>query len=241
VSKGDTSSHYITRWPMVGPVTAVLALLGLLWGLARFPDPRFLFLITWLLTGLFFGSIMTINPPSFPRLLAVLPVPAILAAAIAGLLWEKLSRAGRVVRAGVAASLAVLVVVALVRNTRIYVGFCRSMETTVNEWVVIRELREMQQARTVYFFTGPYMLADSPAFELFREGRRHVFGITEADLPERLAEPTAFILAPEYRWVGEKLAERFPGLERELVERRGVRLLTIYRSWVPAIRGGGAR
>lgn len=241
VSKGDTSSHYMTRWPMVGPVTAVLALLGLLWGLARFPDPRFLFLITWLLTGLFFGSIMTINPPSFPRLLAVLPVPAILAAAIAGLLWEKLSRAGRVVRAGVAASLAVLVVVALVRNTRIYVGFCRSMETTVNEWVVIRELREMQQARTVYFFTGPYMLADSPAFELFREGRRHVFGITEADLPERLAEPTAFILAPEYRWVGEKLAERFPGLERELVERRGVRLLTIYRSWVPAIRGGGAR
>ncbi len=240
VSQGDTSSHYMTRWPMVGPVTAALALLGLLWGLARFPDPRFLFLIAWLLAGLFFGSVLTINPPSFPRLLAVLPVPAILAAAIAALAWEKLRRTGRLVRLVVTAALAVLVVVALVRNTRIYVGFCRRMETTVNEWVVIRELREMQQARTVYFFTGPFMLADSPAFELFREGRRHVYGITEADLPERLAEPTAFILAPDYRWVGRTLAERFPGLERELVERRGVRLLTIYRSWIPATEKGSA-
>ena len=122
-----------------------------------------------------------------------------------------------------------MVVVSLVRNVRIYLAFCRSMETTVNEWVVIRELREIDRATTVYFFTGAYMLADSPAFELFRGGRRHVFGITEADLPERLAEPTAFILAPDYRGVGRSLTERFPDLERQLIERRGVRLLTIYR------------
>ncbi len=241
VSHGDTSSHYMTQSPMVGPVTASLALLGLLLALARLPDRRFLFLIAWLAAGLLFGSVLTINPPSFPRLLAVLPVPPVLAAVVAGLLWEKLGRLGRVVRIAVAVSLAVVVVFALVRNTRIYVRFCRRMETTVNEWVVIRELRELRRARTVYFFTGPFMLADSPAFELFRERRRHVYGLTEADLPERLAEPTAFILAPDYRWVGRKLTERFPELDRVLVERHGVRLLTIYRSWGPTASKGGAR
>ncbi|MBP7799537.1 MAG: glycosyltransferase [Thermoanaerobaculaceae bacterium] len=231
VSEGDSSSHYMVRRPLIGPVTLALAILGVVFGVARLPDPRFAFLFAWLGAGLVFGSILTINPPSFPRLLAVLPVPMILASAVAGLLWEKLSRVGNVVRACVALGLSAVVAVTLVRNVRIYLAFSRGMETTVNEWVVIRELREMDQARTVYFFTGPYMLADSPAFELFREGRRHVYGLTEADLPQRIAEPTAFILAPTYRWVGRPLTERFPELERELVERRGVRLLTIYRSW----------
>ena len=241
VNEGDSSSHYMIRRPLIGPVTLGLALAGLVFGLARLPDSRFVFLFAWLLAGLLFGSVLTINPPSFPRLLAVLPVPMVLASAIAGLAWEKLSRVGAVVRGLVALCLVAVVAVSLVRNVRIYIDFCRRVETSVNEWVVIRELREVRRATTVYFFTGAYMLADSPAFELFREGRRHVFGITEADLPERLAEPTAFILAPDYRPVGRSLTERFPELERELIERRGVRLLTIYRSWSPDTGGGSVQ
>jgi 4-amino-4-deoxy-L-arabinose transferase-like glycosyltransferase len=241
VDEGDSSSHYAIRRPLIGPVTLALALAGVVFGLARLPDGRFAFLFAWLLAGLFFGSVLTINPPSFPRLLAVLPVPMVLASAVAGLAWQKLSRVGAVVRGLVALCLAALMVVTLVRNVRIYLAFCRSMETTVNEWVVIRELPEVERATTVYFFTGAYMLADSPAFELFREGRRHVFGITDTDLPERLAEPTAFILSPDYRRVGRSLIERFPDLERELVERRGVRLLTVYRSWDPGTREESAR
>lgn len=241
VTEGDSSSHYMVKRPLIGPVTLGLALAGIAFGLARLPDGRFAFLFGWLLAGLLFGSVLTINPPSFPRLLAILPVPMVLASAVAGLAWQKLSRVGAVVRGLVALCLAAVVAVSLVRNVRIYLDFCRRVETSVNEWVVIRELREVRRATTVYFFTGAYMLADSPAFELFREGRRHVFGITEADLPERLAEPTAFILAPDYRSVGRSLTERFPDLERELVERRGVRLLTIYRSWNRDTREGSAR
>ncbi len=241
ISEGDSSSHYMVKRPLIGPMSLALALAGLAFGVARLPDGRFAFLFAWLLAGLLFGSVLTINPPSFPRLLAVLPVPIVLASAIAGLAWEKLSRVGSVVRGVVALGLTAIVIVSLVRNVRIYLAFCRSVETTVNEWVVIRELRDVEQASTVYFFTGAYMLADSPAFELFRGARRHVFGITEADLPQRLGEPTAFILAPDYRSVGRTLTERFPELERELVERRDVRLLTIYRSWGPGTRKGSAR
>lgn len=233
VTIGDSSSHYAIGKPMISPVILVLALAGLAFGLARFPDPRYLFLLAWLALGLLFGSVLAINPPSFPRLLAVLPVPIVLASAMAGLIWEKARRLGGVVRASAAAILVAATTLALVLNARTYVRFCRSSETAVSEWVVIRALDDVRAAHTVYFFTGAFMLADSPAFELFREGRRYVFGLTEADLPERLAEPTAFVLTPAYRWIGTALTERFPEIERELLARRGVRLLTLYRSWAP--------
>lgn len=241
VTIGDSSSHYTIDRPMISPVILVLALAGIAFGLARFPDPRYLFLLVWLAAGLLFGSVLAINPPSFPRLLAVLPVPIVLASAMAGLIWEKARRLGGVVRASAAAILAAATALALVLNARTYVKFCRSSETAVSEWVVIRALDDVRAARTVYFFTGAFMLADSPAFELFREGRRHVFGLTEADLPERLLEPTAFVLAPAYRWVGTALTERFPELDRELVARRGVRLLTVYRSWATNPQDGRRR
>lgn len=231
VTAGDSSSHYMIAKPMISPVILVLALAGIAFGLARLPDPRYLFLLAWLGLGLVFGSVLAINPPSFPRLLAVLPVPIVLAAAMVGLIWEKAQRLGGIVRVSAAAVLGAATALALFLNAQTYVRFCRSVETSVNEWVVIRALDDLQAARTVYFFTGAYMLADSPAFDLFREGRRHVFGLTEADLPDRLVEPTAFVLTPDYRWVGSTLTERFPDLERNLVARQGVRLLTVYRSW----------
>lgn len=228
---GDTSSHYMVQRPMISPLILVLALAGIGFGLARLPDPRFVFLLAWLGLGLVFGSVLAINPPSFPRLLAVLPVPIILAAAVVGLIWEKARRLGPVVRVSVGTLVMAGAALALVHNARVYVAFCRSVETSVNEWVVLGAMDEVREARTIYFFTGPFLLADSPAFELFREGRRHVFGLTEADLPKRLVEPTAFLVAPDYRWIGLSLSERFPELDRELVAKHKVRLLTIYRSW----------
>jgi hypothetical protein len=65
--------------------------------------------------------------------------------------------------------------------------------------------------------------------------------MTPTDLPESLEEPTAFIVAPDFRHIGTDLTDRFPGLEREVRLSHGVRQLTIYRTWTESKSNEGKR
>jgi dolichyl-phosphate beta-glucosyltransferase len=233
-TEGDSSSNYGTDKPLIGRATLVLALIGVGLALARLPDARFTLLLAWLGFGLLFGGILAINPPSFPRLLAVVPVPIVLAAAVLGKGWDRAARLGPVLRGVAAAVVVVAAGVSLVANARDYLAFCRASSTSIDEWEVVEAVQLVPHARTIYLFTGPEMLAESPSFELFREGRRFVFGLTAADLPEHLKEPTAFILVPPYLPVGLSITERFPGVHKEEVKSHGMSLVAVY-SW------GGAR
>jgi len=40
---------------------------------------------------------------------------------------------------------------------------------------------------------------------------------------------TAFVLAPDYAGIGVVLADRFPGIEREIRQRRGKPQFVVYR------------
>jgi hypothetical protein len=241
VNVGDTDSNYGSTRPLIGTVTLVLFLAGLAFAVARLPDPRFVFLLAWLSTGLVFGGVLAINPPSFPRLLAVLPVPFVLAAVVLGLVWRKAHVLGPVLRVAAAGVVLVVAVLALVTNLLGYLRFIARTDLATNEWDVQEALADLRRARTVYLFTGAYMFADSPDFELFREGRRFVTGMTPTDLPESLEEPTAFIVAPDFRHIGTDLTDRFPGLEREVRLSHGVRQLTIYRTWTESKSNEGKR
>lgn len=232
VSEGDTSSHYSIGRPLIGHVTLVLALGGLLLALRHLGSGSYLFLLLWLGCGLFFGSVLTVDPPFFPRLLVTLPVLHILAAVFLGriwahsLLWTKGPRTIAVV------AVAALAVVSMVTSTRRYVAWCRQVGPEINEWDVLRELQRLPRDASVYFFTGPYMMADSYTFTLFQEKRRLLFGITATDIPERLNGRSAFILTPEFRDLGLVLTRRFPSLDRQVVNAGGVRQLIVYR-WDP--------
>ena len=182
---------------------------------------------------------LAIDPPSFPRLLAILPVPLVLAAVAVGLVWEQARALGPVMRAAAAALVVAVAAVSLVLNVRGYLRFIARVDVEINEWAVLEVLGELRDARTVYLFTGVYMLSDSPVFELFRDGRRLVTGLGTEDLPDSLAEPTAFVLIPTLRDIGVELTERFPSLERESISTRGVWQLTVYRSWSTGSKGGG--
>ena len=74
-------------------------------------------------------------------------------------------------------------------------------------------------------------LIDDATFGLFtfREATRAVSAFTETDLPERLPRDSAFVLTPEFRRMGVKISERFPGAEREVMEKEGVRQVIVYR------------
>ncbi|MFN7987126.1 MAG: glycosyltransferase [Thermoanaerobaculia bacterium] len=225
---GDSDSNYGTSRPMIGRVTLALFLAGLAFGLARLPDRRFAFLLAWLAFGLVFGGILAINPPSFPRLLAIVPVPFVFAGVVLGLVWRKAKVLGPVLRAAAAVLALGAASVAFVTNVRVYQRFVARTDLAVNEWDVLHALGDLRRARTVYLFTGPYMYGDSPPFVLFREGRRLLTGMTATDVPERLEEPTAFVISPDYQEIGSVLTDRFPGLDRVASTAGGVSQLTIY-------------
>ncbi len=235
---GDTDSNYGTRRPLVSPVTTALALAGAAFALVRLPDRRYATLLVWLGSGLLFGGVLAVNPPSFPRLLAILPVPLVLAAMIVGRIWDQARALGPVIRSVTAVLVLVVAGASLAINAKGYLRFIARTDVDVDEWTVLEALQELRDARAVYLFTGAYMLGDSPVFELFRGTRRLVTGLDTTDLPDVLREPTAFVLIPSMRHIGTELTERFPDLERETRSSRGVWQLTVYRSWAdPAEKG----
>ena len=75
----------------VEPVTILLFYGGLLLALWRWRQPRYAFLLIWLLVGLL-PSVVTADPPSFPRAFAALPVAFILPGIAAGALWARWRR-----------------------------------------------------------------------------------------------------------------------------------------------------
>ena len=72
----------------VEPVTIVLFYGGLLLALWRWRQPRYAFLLIWLAAGLL-PSIVTADPPSFPRAFAALPAVFILPGLAARALWQR--------------------------------------------------------------------------------------------------------------------------------------------------------
>lgn len=75
----------------VEPVTILLFYSGLLLALWRWRQPRYGFLLVWLLVGLL-PSVVTADPPSFPRAFAALPVVFILPGLAARALWTRWRR-----------------------------------------------------------------------------------------------------------------------------------------------------
>jgi len=72
----------------VEPIAILLFYGGFLIALWRWRQPRYAFLLLWLPVGLL-PSIVTADPPSFPRAFAALPVAFILPGLAAGPLWKR--------------------------------------------------------------------------------------------------------------------------------------------------------
>jgi 4-amino-4-deoxy-L-arabinose transferase-like glycosyltransferase len=79
------------RSVFVEPVTILLCYGGLLLALWRWRKPRYAFLLAWLAVGLL-PSIVTADPPSFPRAFAALPAAFILPGLGARFLWARWRR-----------------------------------------------------------------------------------------------------------------------------------------------------
>jgi glycosyltransferase involved in cell wall biosynthesis/4-amino-4-deoxy-L-arabinose transferase-like glycosyltransferase len=238
-SLGDTSSQYGTLQPLLSPLTAALALGGLGLAVWRWRQPRFQFLLLWVGLGLVLGSILVIDPPSHTRLVVLFPVPYLLVTAllVASIRWLR----RRIALTASAVSVLFLLIVAqsAAFNLVGYYQFNQEMGRVTREWDVLKVFSLHGAKYDYYLFTGPYMLADSPVFRLFSTGTRAVTGFSASDVPSRLGRDSAFVLTPEFRRLGPLISERFPGIEREVLTKEGLRKVIIYRcSAENGCRGG---
>jgi 4-amino-4-deoxy-L-arabinose transferase-like glycosyltransferase len=228
VSLGDTSGQYGTAQPVLSWALAVLALFGLAATVRFVGRPQHAFLLTWTLLGLLLGSVLIIDPPSQTRQVVTFPVPYILAALGLDVMLRPLARSLRS-----AALVRVLAAIALLThavafNLGGYQKFVDSVDVMPRGWDVVQVLQRLHPGSTVVVFAGPTLLADSPTLRFAARDQRLITGFTASDIPDRVTHDTAFVLGPEFRDLGVTLADRFPGIDREVQRRQGRRQFVVY-------------
>jgi hypothetical protein len=228
VTLGDTSSQYGTTQPLLSPLIAVLFGLGLLLALRSLRDPRYLFLLLWLLLGLALGSVVVIDPPAYTRLIVVFPIPFVLAAVGLDACVRRVAARFRLRSAEAAIVFVLVLAQAAAFNLVGYRSFVREMQNVPREWDVLKVLDRLKDRYHYYLFTGPFLFADAPVLRLFSTGTRAVSAFTEIDVPPRLGRDSAFVVTPEFRRVGFEIATRFPSAERMEVSQNGVVKAYVY-------------
>jgi len=236
INHGDQSGQYGTDRALTSPVTAFLALAGLLIALVRIRDTESRLVLLWAGLGLLLGSILIIDPPSYTRLIVLFPVPFIFAALALETIFQRLDRHGGRRMSLLTVAAGVLVIgQAAVFNLGGYLWYVEWIDHEERMWDVVQVVEEYGELHDYYFFGGPTMSARSPALRLFAGDSRILEGITAIDIPHILIRDTVFIipaLLPEIesqtRNVGTVITERFPNSRRVVTGEEDEQELIIY-------------
>ena len=229
VTRADVSGQYGTQQPVLSWPLAALALLGLLVVARRPRQPRHAFLLAWAVLGLLLGSVLIIDPPSQTRQVVTFPVPYIFAALGLDALLRPAVRSLRTPALPRALAAIALLTHAAAFNLGGYRAFADEADLLPRGWDVAQVVSNLEPGSTIYVYAGPHLLADSPTLRFAAREQRLISGFSAADLPGRLVRDTAFVLAPDYAGIGVVLADRFPRIEREVLQRRGKPQFVVYR------------
>lgn len=229
VTLGDTSTQYGTTQPLLSPWIALLCVVGLAAALRRSAAPRYRFLLLWTALGLALGSVAVLDPPSYTRLVVLFPVPCILAAIGLAAVLRRVSAWRPLSQADATAAGVIVAVLAVAFNLGGYHRFVETMRQMPREWDVLSVVNRFGNHNDYYLFTGPFLLADSPLFQLFAPDARAVSGFSEQDLPERLAQDSVFVIQGSFRGLGAAISERFPGATREVLAEGEPQQLLVYQ------------
>ncbi|HEX9412953.1 MAG TPA: glycosyltransferase family 39 protein, partial [Ktedonobacterales bacterium] len=76
----DQSLQYGAHYPLFDPLVAALILVGFWYALLRLKQPIYFLLVSWVLLTVVLGVVLTIDMPSWPKVLVMVPVLCLLAA-----------------------------------------------------------------------------------------------------------------------------------------------------------------
>jgi len=105
--EGDPNNVFNwARQPMLDPLTGVLFVLGVAYGVWKWRDRRCFLLLAWLVLTMLFGSVLTVGAPESQRTVGVTPALALLAGLAGERIWLNLNagrrRGTRLILAGLA-------------------------------------------------------------------------------------------------------------------------------------------
>ncbi len=223
VTVGDASGQYGNDQPLLAPVTAVLAVIGLLIIVREVRRRESQFILLWLGLGLLLSSILIIDPPFHPRLIVIFPVPYILAGLAAARLTRPLAGRGRVARLAAAAVAVAVVAQSAWFDLSGYRRYLVQIDVLVTEWDVIEIFERVGDEHDYYLFGGPTITVLLPGLRLFAEGRRVVVGFSTRDVPRELIREAVFLAVPQVverhaqlQDLGAVIGTRFPKTHREV-------------------------
>lgn len=219
---GDASTHFSYQGPIVGPLTAVLMVLGLGFSVRRLLEPRFFTLIVWFMATLILGSVITNDPPFWAHIAIVLPAVALLAAVAADRIWAALvsivpDKYKKTAYAAIGAVLAAAILISGVRNWQAYTDHVGNNADSIV--TMARYAGSFPSDTRVVFVEDP-LGWKRREFQFFANHLNGI-GINASQIASFIepdpAIPTVFLLTTNHADLLPKLQARFPASEVEQI------------------------
>jgi hypothetical protein len=212
---GDTGNNFAFRRPLLDSVTAPFFTLG--FGLALFQWRRLgaSLAVAWTILGVILGCFVEENPPSWSRLIILLPAAALLAALALNALYDfardRLKTYAPRFRLAAPAALAILLLWIGVRNWNTYVEVEGSYANSVVR--AARYMLDQPPTTRAYLVSASGWDAHMREFEFLIPGRI-VANLTPEQVQAGVANigsPTLILLSPDQSKLAELLPDLFPG------------------------------
>jgi len=212
----DNAFYSFTREPVLDPLTAPLYVLGLVYCLLRWRQPRYALLFFWYLVPVL-GNVLSIDPPQVHRMVALIPAPFIIAAVVADRLRaEVVQRVPMPAARGRRMVLAVPVVLFLAAVCYLNIDAYFVRYATRWPWRnvtdVARYIKSVGNDRQIY------LVSDLPfghgTIRFIAHGVRGVEArnVTEfVPVQEDLSRDAVFIITPSHYHLLQAIRETYPG------------------------------
>ena len=209
VGDGDRSPFYIATVPGLDMLTTILFVLGLGLAITRLPRFQEYTVLVWFGLGVFIGGVLTIDSPSAPRLLIVIPAVVLLVGIILQRGAKLASAYPRWLKALIL--LAVLAAVAAL-NIKIYFGDFQQDLPPGNLAAdsIAREIRAASESHDVYLLGEPILYAKYGTIQ-FLAGDEVRDLTNPEEVPVRPGQKLLFIVLPNHSEALADIRQRWPG------------------------------
>jgi 4-amino-4-deoxy-L-arabinose transferase-like glycosyltransferase len=211
-------NFFNSPYPYLTLLGSILFLLGIGYALAFALEPKHLILLMWFWSVIFFGGILTLNPPANTRMLMTAPPVALLIAVGIEKVLEYLQKFGVLPVRAVVPIMLILVGLITYQNISYYMGEYRvntyfqdaNGEYAMEAGLMAKTLGKEYQ---IYSLGAPRIFTGFPTFAFLAPDNSKMDlvaeSVTTLELPPD--QKAVFFASPENRAAIENLRTKFPG------------------------------
>lgn len=213
--------------PYLTVIGSTLFLLGMGYSLAYMFETRYFIVLIWFWAVIFFGGILTLNPPANTRMLMTSPPMAMLMAIGTYKVIEYLQKFRILPKRAVIPIFFAVAFIITYQNIKFYMIEYRAnmyFEDANSEFAMETGLmaKDLEEVYTLYFLGAPRVFSGFPTIPFLAPAYPRV-DLTAEDLATLTLAPdqkSAFFAIPENRLLIDEISQRYPGGQRGLIYRK---------------------